>query len=84
MARILLTLVDLVYWFVVILIFARIILSFIRVGSYQLRDLVFRLTEPLLAPIRRLLPPSAGLDFSPMILLLGVWFLRVLVYNIIR
>ncbi|MDP6370958.1 MAG: YggT family protein [Vicinamibacterales bacterium] len=34
------------------------------------------LTEPVLAPIRRVLPPMGGLDLSPMVLLIGLQFLR--------
>ena len=34
-----------------------------------------RLTEPVLAPIRKVLPPMGGIDFSPLALLIG---LRVL------
>ncbi len=34
------------------------------------------LTEPVLAPIRRLLPSTGGLDISPMVLLLGLGLLR--------
>jgi YggT family protein len=34
------------------------------------------LTEPVLAPIRRLLPTGAGLDISPMVLLLGIRLLK--------
>jgi len=34
------------------------------------------LTEPLLLPIRQLLPPMGGLDFSPMVLLLLLRLLR--------
>jgi len=34
------------------------------------------LTEPLLRPIRNLLPAMAGLDFSPVILLLILWYLN--------
>lgn len=34
------------------------------------------LTEPLLRPLRRMLPPVGGLDFSPVALLLGVQLLR--------
>lgn len=36
------------------------------------------LTEPLLDPVRRALPPMGGLDFSPMVLLLGLRMLRSL------
>ena len=38
-----------------------------------------RLTEPALAPIRRVLPPMAGLDLSPMVLLLALQLLKGLV-----
>ena len=34
------------------------------------------LTEPVLAPIRRLLPSGGGIDISPMILLLGIRLLK--------
>jgi YggT family protein len=37
------------------------------------------LTEPVLTPIRRVLPSVGGLDFSPMVLLLGVRLLCRLV-----
>lgn len=39
------------------------------------------LTEPLLRPIRRILPNMGGLDVSPIVLLLGIFFLqRVISY----
>ena len=41
-------------------------------------DLLYRLTEPLLRPIRRILPNLGGVDISPVILLLGLFFLRSL------
>ena len=34
------------------------------------------LTEPVLAPIRRVLPTAGGIDFSPMVLLVLIGFLR--------
>jgi len=34
------------------------------------------LTEPVLAPIRRLLPSTGGIDLSPMVLLLGIRLLE--------
>ena len=36
--------------------------------------LAFRITEPLLAPIRRLIPPVSGLDLSPLVLTLAIYF----------
>ena len=32
-----------------------------------IRELVFSVTEPILAPIRRVVPPVSGLDLSPML-----------------
>ena len=37
---------------------------------------VYRVTEPVLAPIRRALPPIGGLDFSPMVLLIALQVLK--------
>lgn len=83
MARFLLLIIDYAYYAIVILIFARFILSFVQVGSYEIRQWVWRLTEPLLAPIRRYLPVSAGLDFSPLIVLLLAGLIRRLLYQVI-
>ncbi|MBM3646611.1 MAG: YggT family protein [Alphaproteobacteria bacterium] len=38
-------------------------------------DLLYRLTEPALRPIRRFLPNLGGVDISPVILLLGLYFI---------
>jgi YggT family protein len=72
---------NLFYWAVLILLFARMILSWTNIGGYQLRYWIYRLTEPLLAPIRNLLPQSGGVDFSPMILLFGLYFLRQILFR---
>ena len=39
-------------------------------------DMLFKLTEPALRPIRRFMPNLGGLDLSPIILLLAIWFVR--------
>ena len=44
-------------------------------------DLLFRLTEPVLRPIRRVLPNLGGVDISPVILLLGLFFMRSLLWE---
>ena len=43
---------------------------------YTILDASFKLTDPLLNPIRKILPNIAGLDFSPIILFLILGFLR--------
>ena len=39
-------------------------------------NMLYRLTEPALRPIRRILPDLGGIDISPIILLLIIFFLR--------
>jgi YggT family protein len=48
----------------------------------QIGDFLFRITEPALRPIRNLLPNLGGIDISPIILILGLFFLRNLLFEI--
>lgn len=68
-------------------IFARVILSF---AVYFIRPphppwlvtldgMVTSITEPVLAPIRRMMPNMGGLDFSPMVVLVILWIIRAAV-----
>jgi|LSQX01.2.fsa_nt_gb YggT family protein len=42
----------------------------------RLYQFVYEITEPVLGPIRRVIPPMMGLDFSPMIAMMLVSLLR--------
>ena len=46
-------------------------------------DFLFRVTEPALRPIRRILPDLGGIDISPVILLLIIFFIRQLLWTTI-
>jgi YggT family protein len=43
---------------------------------YQVGGVLNALTEPVLRPIRQLLPPMGGLDLSPLILIFAIYFIR--------
>lgn len=45
-------------------------------------DFTYRLTEPAMRPIRRVLPDLGGIDISPVILLLGIMFLQRLLNDL--
>lgn len=63
-----------------LVVLAAVVFSWIRIDPRQpLAQLVYGLTEPVLTPIRRVLPPMGGLDFSPMVLLILLRVLRGLV-----
>ncbi len=69
-------LVSLLYsvaWFLIILMAARLIMGFVHPSPYNIIvRVVYGLTEPLLAPLRRFLPPgSRGADFRPLFFLVA-------------
>lgn len=47
----------------------------------MLGEVTFRITEPLLAPIRRFMPNLGGIDLSPVVLILLLQFLRNLMWE---
>ncbi|MGK9235437.1 YggT family protein [Inquilinus limosus] len=49
---------------------------------YQIGNALYRLTEPALRPIRRFLPNLGGIDISPVVLLLIIYFLQMVLRNI--
>ena len=74
-------LIDL-YWYIIL---ATVVISWlvsfniINFGNPYVRQansILNTLTEPVLAPIRRILPNLGGLDFSPVVLLIGLQFLK--------
>lgn len=44
-------------------------------------EVVYKLTEPFLRRIRRYMPDLGGVDLSPIILLLALWFLKRVLYT---
>jgi YggT family protein len=60
-----------------LLVFGRVLLSWVDpAGRSQLGAFVIRATEPILAPIRRALPPTGMVDLSPLIVLIALSVLR--------
>jgi len=73
-------LIDFVLLLYIVLILARVVISFVGADSYHpIVPLVMQLTEPVLKPIRRVLSSVSGIDFSPMVALLAITLARVLI-----
>jgi YggT family protein len=64
------------------LIAFRVINTYSRPVSVIL-DFLYRATEPLLRPIRRILPNFGGMDVSPIVLLIIIWLIRMELDNLI-
>ena len=68
-----------------VIVILRVLFSWIRVDEYHpVVQWIYRLTDPLLEPIRRILPTSRiGIDFSPFLLLLALWLVQQAVLQIL-
>ena len=60
-----------------LIVLAAVIVSWVQLPPYHpVVKLLNNLTEPALAPIRRIIPPLGGLDFTPLILLFLLRMIR--------
>jgi YggT family protein len=61
------------YMFVLL---ARVLISFVQIDPYHPAvQFLYQITEPVLQPLRQILPPAGGLDFSPFVAMLLVQLL---------
>jgi YggT family protein len=64
------------------IVFASVVLSWIRLSpDNPIVRVVAALTEPVLELIRKVLPPTGGFDFSPMVLLFALQLLRRVLFR---
>jgi YggT family protein len=68
---------TLLFWILVI----RALLSWFSQGRSPVEYVMHQLTEPLLRPVRNILPPLGGLDLSVLVVLVGLQFLNILFSN---
>lgn len=79
------TFINLLFNILSLAIFARVILSWIDpMGNLRLTQLLHAVTEPILAPIRSVLPNTMMFDFSPIIAMLILQALSQLILGAIR
>ena len=83
-----LRLIDTVIWLYIYVLIGMAVLSWLIAFEAvntrnqfvrQVAEFFFRVTEPALRPIRRIIPNLGGIDISPMILILGLIFLDRLI-----
>jgi YggT family protein len=83
-------LVDLVHFLArlaFVLVLVNVFLSYFMAPHHPFRRNIERIVEPFLLPIRKVLPPIANIDFSPIVLILLIQlveYLLVLLLNYLR
>jgi YggT family protein len=68
---------NLIFWVLII----RAILSWVSQGYNPIEAVFHQLTEPMLKPIRKILPSMGGLDLSVLVLIIGIQFLQMLLMD---
>ena len=66
----LIRLIEITEQLLVLLIIASAILSYFMPPYHQVRQMIDRIVEPMLTPIRRVIPLVGSLDFSPLVLII--------------
>jgi len=72
--------VNLVFWVLII----RAILSWVSQGNNPMEAVFHQLTEPMLRPIRKVIPPIGGLDLSVLVLIIGIQFIQILFMDLFK
>ena len=70
-----------------IALIGRVVISWLNIGPtsgfYPVAALIYQITEPILAPLRQVIPPLGMFDLTPMIALILLAVLRRVVFSLI-
>ncbi len=72
-------LISQIYWVVFIVLIIHVILSWVGQGNNPIEFVIHQLVDPIVRPVRKLIPPIGGLDLSILIVLIGMQFFRILI-----
>jgi YggT family protein len=77
--QIIIAILNIYWWIVILSAIASWLIAFGVINTYNrgaamVLDILYRLTEPVYRPIRKFMPNVGGLDLSPIVVLLIIWF----------
>ena len=78
------TVIDIYIWIIILYVILSWLISFNVVNTrnrvvYLVADALFRLTDPVLKPVRRIIPAVGGFDLSPVVVILLLFFIQNLI-----
>lgn len=83
-AETLVQIVNIVFQLYILLLLARILISWVNLDPYHpVVRFLYSVTEPVLAPVRRVLPPAGMFDLSPMVVMILAIILRQFLVSLI-
>ena len=84
MAEVVVDLAGLLFWAYRLAIIIRAVLPWLGVSRHHpAMILLIRITEPVLRPLRRAVPPAGGIDFSPLVALFLLWAIEFLLNTLV-
>ena len=76
--------VNIFFQVYILLLLARILISWVNLDPYHpVVRFLYNVTEPVLAPVRRILPPAGMFDLSPMVVMILAIILNRLLVSLI-
>ena len=80
-AALIIAVLDIYKWVVIAAVIVSWLTAFNVINQHNdivrtLLRILYALTEPVFRPIRKIIPPMGGLDLSPIIVFLIIWFLQ--------
>ena len=79
----LISVIDILIRLFILLMFVYVILTYFMSPFHPIRQRIDRIVEPLLSPIRRVIPTVGMVDFSPLILILLAQVIGMILKNIL-
>jgi YggT family protein len=76
-------LINLLANVIILVVIVKVVLSYFMSPYHPVRQTVDRIVEPMLAPIRKVVPMVGMFDFSPLILIIIVQVLATILINIL-
>jgi YggT family protein len=88
LGKILLLLLDVFFWIIIIQVVLSWLIAFdvVNIRNPQARnlvDMINKITEPVYRPLRKIIPPIAGIDITPIIVIFGISLLKNLVVQLL-
>jgi len=72
-------LINLLLNIILFAVFIQVVLSWVNPGGHNpALSLLYSITEPVMRPARKMVPPISGLDLSPMLVMIGIVLLKML------
>ena len=77
--------VSLLFWALELAILIRVLLSWFRPNPYNpFVQAIYQITEPIMGPLRRIIPPLGMIDITPMVALIILQIIQEIVLTAIR